>query len=404
MPELVIPKILKQASCLSIDADMTPDASLYFNNRFKSSPYPNKTIKFMVYHGDPGMAPMTHRGVQAPTYKGGGMSEVQMQGALINEKIFFNEEEVNDCMAVDPELKKAAQRVILERIEDLSMRNDLRRDWLASQAFFNDGVISYTGEDGTRIFIDYKIPSANKQTFADTLAWGTGGDRDPAKNTSDMKRRINRSGGKLSKVFINTTTLNTKLRDDTKIQTWVKKSDHPMKHNIFTNPLEVMKEFLDIPLEINDDFTSLSLIFTGKIDSTHFSVNDATALKVGTEIWLVRVDGEREFEEEAATIKTVSGNVVETTSAVTGTFIPNTDLVKAEVPYLADNKLVFAAEQVRGKDIIEWKDAPLGLGKVKFGKLFKTWPIEDPDNILTRCQRLGIWCLRHPKAIGSMIV
>lgn len=402
--DLVIPKILKQASCESISKAMPPETTQYFNNRFKATPYPKKTIKFMVYHGDPGMAPMTHRGVQAPTYKGGGISEVQMQGALINEKIMFNEEEVNDVNSIsDPVLRQAAELILLQKVEDLARRNDLRRDWLGSQVFFNDGVISYTGEDGSKIYIDYNIPDANKVVLTGNDLWGTGSTRNVAQNISDMKKQIKRCGSPVSKVFINTDTLNSKLRDDTSIQAWVAKSAHPVMNNIFTNPLAVMREFFDIPLEINDDFTTLSLIITGQADSTHITVNDASGLSVGTTFWAVRVDGDREEYEESGTISAISGNTITVTSAMSGTFVPNADILVAEVPYLADDKLVFVAESVKGQDIMDWKDAPLGF-QSQFGKQFKTWGIEDPDNILTRCQRLGIWALKYPGAIGSMTV
>ena len=402
--DLVIPKILKQASCESIDKAMPPEQTQYFNNRFKSTSYPKKDIKFMTYHGDPGMAPMTHRGVQAPTFKGGGVSEVSMQGALINEKIMYSEEEVNDVLnAGDPVLRQAAEMVLLQKVEDLSTRNDLRKDWLGSQLFFNDGVISYIGEDGTKIYIDYKIPDANKTALTSSLIWGTGADREVAQDCADIKKQVRRCGGPVSKVFINSDTLNSKLRDDTAIQAWVAKSAHPMKANIFTNPLAVMREFLDIPLEINDDYTTLSLILTGQADSTHISVNDATGLTAGTDFWVVRVNGDREEYEEKGTIDSISGNTITVTSAMSGTFTPNADIVMAEVPYLADNKLVFVAEKVKGKDIMDWKDAPLGF-KSQFGKQFKTWGVEDPDNILTRCQRLGIWALKYPGAIASITV
>ena len=80
------------------------------------------------------------------------------------------------------------------------------------------------------------------------------------------------------------------------------------------------------------------------------------------------------------------------------------DIVKAQIPFLKDNRIVFASGHAKGNDIVEWIDSPVGMGVSRYGEIGYSWIKEDPDLIYTRIQRHGLWALKNTTAIGTLDV
>jgi len=400
-----IPKILKAPSLEAIVMDTPEDGETYFNKTYGEKDSPDAIIKFEVIHGSSGMAPMIDRGSPSPVYKGGGASEVQVRGGVISEKIYITEEESNECLSNDPHKKRIAEELILEKVEGLIRRNGMRKEWMGSQVYFNNGVVSYHDKRGTRFTVDFKIPTENMITLATNFKWATGTTRNPLKDVSYMQSTVKRSGGTVTKVFATTNTINEKIRDDANIRDLIKTSAFPMKNNLYTQTPECLSEFLGVQLQPYDETFRLDLTIMRIVDTTNIIVDDATGLRVGTKCWLVRVDENEEEKVEAATIASVNTttNNVEFTAAVsTSSYIANQDMLQCEVPFCPENRLVFVAEKVKGDPIMKWYNAPIGFGANRYGVQVESWDRREPDVIITRAQRNGIWALKYPKAIASL--
>jgi hypothetical protein len=400
-----VPKILREASLTEIIDQAPMPAELYFSNKYPSVDSPETLLEWDVLHGDPGMAPITDRGVQAPTFKGGGVSTMYARGALINEKIKTTEEDLNRVLSTDPKRKAAAERVILERVEDLLYRNRLRREWLAAQIFFNSGVISYTGKNGVTFSIDYQIPTSHQEALTGNYVWGTGSTRVPLQDSDDMRKRVEQDcGAPVTAVFINSTTLNTRIRNDTAIQALLAQSAHRISSNLFADPLGAAREYFgNLPLQVYDILMPYSTRITAIGSTTSLTLDDANPITVGSELTLCRVDEDNVEQEELVTVSAVSGNTV-TVSTISGTFVAGRDLVQASIPFIPDDRLVYVAEKVKGRDICSWINSPVGMGQTRYGLQTKSWAENDPDVVFTRAQNMGLWALMNTKAIGVLDV
>jgi hypothetical protein len=402
----MLPKIVKESSVQAIIDDTPVPEDMYFSSTFPGDQnYPDEEIKFSIFHNGEGMAPITDRGVKAPEYKGGGFSEMTVKGALINEKYVYTEEELNRTLSADPVRAQAAEMLVMNSLDDLVRRCQMRKEWLAAQIACNAGVISYADKRGTTFSIDYNIPAANKVTLTGNYVWGTGSTRNPIGDCYDMKTRLEKyTGGKLSAVLVNSTTFANMLFEDTTLRDLMKLDAYRGQYNPMSKRWEAFSELMDMPFVKYDQQINVVCRMTSAVSTKTFSVDNALDLKAGATVQFCRGD-ENDFEVlEEEVIDSISGDAVTLVAAPTATFVPGRDFIRAAVPFLADNRLVFMVNQFRGRPLMKWFNAPVGLGSTRYGMIPKTWMGTDPDAVKTRIQCLGVWTIATNQAFGILDV
>jgi len=406
----VIPEILNKTSVDEIFRQVEIDEALWFLSNFPSKTHPEEIISWLIYVGDKGMAPVIRRGTQSPNWKGDGLYEMMMRGALISEKIDFSEEDINKCQAKDPLRKQAAEYVILEKTEELANRNNRRTDWLASQIFFNNGIVSYRDKFGTVWNLDYQIPESHVvPDLGVNREWGTGSARTPLQDIKDMKRRIKLdSGGKVTKMFVNSRTITNRLFADEKIQALLQNNAFSVGPNLLTQTNEALSRYLDNTEIVEyDEYIPYSMNLVSRIDASNYIVDEPYILKPGTEVKFMRTDdtGLKLFQEELnviANVNVVNGQITLETPLIK-TFDQRDDKIRAIIPFLPDDRVVLFAEKAGGKKVMSWIDAPVGI-PTKYGLQSKTWINTDPDVVFTRAQRLGLWALYNNQCFGVIDV
>lgn len=405
----MIPEILNKTSVDEIFSQVEIDESFWFTKNFgPSKNHPEQILSWLVYVGDKGMAPVISRGAQSPVFKGDGLYEMLMRGAMVSEKTYFTEEEINATLSKDPLRREAAEFVIVERNEELVIRDHRRVDWLGAQIFFNKGVVSYRDKSGTVWALDYLIPKSHIiEDLGTNMEWATGSARDPVKDIDDMKLRIKLdSGGEVTKLFINSKTLNSRLRNDDKIQSFLSKSAFGIG-DLLTKPAAALSSYLDVEIVKYDEFIPHTVRLIQRIDASNYFVDDPWLLKAGTEVKFLRTDetGLQTYLEELNEIDSINllTGQIELVSPMDQLFNQRDDRLRCIIPFLPDDHVILLAEKARGKKICQWIDAPLGYPS-RYGIRSDVWENKDPDVVFTRAQRLGLWALYNNQAFSDIYV
>lgn len=409
---MAIERIPRELMNETIDGviDRTPDDSpMPLTARYGAKPGKSSSgeIKYSVVHGDPGMAPIISRGTQSPLSRGGGVSEIKMTGALISEKMATTEEQVNKLVDAPPRLKGALMVEQADRFRNLIQRNRTTREWMLSQIFFNQGEMIYRDQRGAPFSIDYNFPESLSRQLLGNDIWGTGSTREPVKDFRDMMKKVKQhSGSPVTEVYINSETLTTRFSDDTALQALLAASSHPLGVNILTDPAGVMKQLFNVPQLIvyDETFTNVYEVLGKPAADKLTLANAAHALEVGSLLTVHSGDTEAQAIVSEMVVADVSGDVVTMEDAIPNDLRIGVDIVKAQIPFLKDNRIVFASGHAKGNDIVEWIDSPVGMGVSRYGEIGYSWIKEDPDLIYTRIQRHGLWALKNTTAIGTLDV
>lgn len=403
-----IPKILKVATYQNL-ADMSePYPELVFSNKYPTAiDYPDSEIKYMVYHEAPGMAPITARGVKAPIHAGGGVSEISQQGILIQEKIQHSEEDVNKVLelkAASPIKAEAFEKIFLKKGETVIKRIQYRKEHMAAMIGCNAGEFDYIDDHGNQFTIDYNLPASHMVALTGTDVWATGSTRTPLEDVYDMKEKIETdSGGIVTDIYSNSKTFRNMISTDANLLTMIENQKHNQGFNAMSQPWEAFGALFDAPFRKYDAKQPIYARLTTTIDTKVFTVDSAIGLTAGDTVKLCKGLNEVAVVEEEEVIDSISGNTITLVAQPAATFIPGRDSIKANVPFLPDNRLVFWVETVQGEPLLQWYNAPMG-NPTGYGMRAKTWMTDELEDVFQRIQLLGTWALSNNQAIGILDV
>lgn len=403
----IIPKELRTETVQAVlDASENktpmPLTARYGKNAEQS---PDEEIEYDVIHGDPGMAPVISRGTRSPLTKGGGESKIRQHGYLISEKMQTTEEEVCKLLEAPTRKKKAYMVKMANKMLNLLTRNRVTLEWLISQIFFNLGRLEYSDGRGAPFTIDYKVPADLKELLTGDLVWGTGANRAPVKDIRTIMDRVKRRcGSPVTDLYVNSKTVTERFSDDRELQALLAQSNHPIGVNLITDPAGVIQKLFNIPnVVVYDESRPLALTIVDQPAADKLVIREASQLDVGAELSVLTGDSEQAATKDIMKVGEINGTLVTLEEAVATDYTPGIDIVQASIPFLKDDRLVFVAGKVKGEQLVKLHDAPVGM-KAQYGEIGKSWPIEDPDLLYTRIQRLCLWALRNTGAIGTLDV
>ena len=145
--------------------------SMFFSSLFPTQQYPSDAIKWDIEYGSAGMTPFVAPGSIAPVVGMDGVGEASAKAAYWKEKMYFDEEFLNNMREPGTwATYQTAERKLARGVRKLRYRVDRRREWMNCRMMI-DGTLSYIQKGGTRINISYGIPTTHTVALAGTAKW-----------------------------------------------------------------------------------------------------------------------------------------------------------------------------------------------------------------------------------------
>ena len=143
---------------------MTPP-ELKLSTLFGTSNAPSDSIYWESQEGGRGMAPFVAPGVPSPRTAPYGLTKHSATAATWKEKMYFDEEFLNNLRkegTINQYL--AAQARLARELAGLTYRSMRRKEWMFAKMLFSGGF-TYETTGGTKLSVDYKLPSTNQVTL-----------------------------------------------------------------------------------------------------------------------------------------------------------------------------------------------------------------------------------------------
>ncbi len=391
----------------------TTPPELMLTTLFGETDAPSDSIKWESYEGTRGMAPFVPPGVPSPRTAPLGVTKHTATAATWKEKMYFDEEFLNNLREPGTVATYMAAKTRLARESaSLSYRSMRRKEWMIAKMLFS-GKITYEVTGGMKAEVDYKLPTANNVTLTTNYMWPAGSTKDILGDIMDAKKTVKDACGVLPSVAMCTTNVLKMLAQDTTIRQLLKKSDFG-NGDLFTgtrggilgvNP-KVIQSLLDIPrLEVYDEVYEVRAYLTAGVtasSSTVISVEDASDFEAGSYLRFVDVS-EGTWEDCLIDSVSVPANTVTIHAAPAASYRAVEDYCFVRKTFLPTNKFVMFAPVVEGKPIAEFLRAPYGLSRL-YGRQADTHETWDPDGIFLRVQDKGLPVLYQRDAIYNLTV
>lgn len=383
---------------------MTPP-ELMLSMLFGETDNDSDTIKWESQTGNRGMTPFVPPGHPAPQTAPIGVASHSAVAAFMKEKMYFDEEFLNNLRQEGTESQYLSARQRLAR-ELLSMTNRVKRrkEWMFAKMLV-DGTISYEGKEGVILSVDYGIPSSHSVTLGTDYKWEAGSSRDIWKDITDGKLTVHDDcNGIVDYAMCNSTVLKFMASDDT-LQTILQKQAFgqgdlfsKQGSRIIPANAKALGNILDIKnFIIYDEAWQKEALLTANLAAS------------GTTVYVQNTD---DFETGSATLYDISANTNEsvtisavnnqagtlTISASSAAYIAGEDKIVQTKKFLPDDKFVMFASRVDGQQIAEWRRAPFGLDR-HYGVKSDQWEEKDPEGVWIRIQDKGLPLLFQKDAI-----
>lgn len=371
-----------------------------FSSMFPTSQYQSDTIRWEVEYGSAGMTPFVAPGATAPTIGLDGTGEASASCAFFKEKIYFDEEFLNNLREPGSwATYQTAEKKLARGMQKLNYRCDRRREWMMAKMFI-DGSLTYTKKGGIQFTVSYGVPSTHLVTLAGNYVWGTGSSRNPMLDIMNGKAVLAEDAGisgSSLKAMCNSEALKI-LIFDSNFQTLLSSSNFG-NGDLFSNPSMVIGNLLGVgPLEINDDQYEIPAWLTGAVtggSTTIISLDDVTDMEVGGKLRFHDLSESNVWEDEIITAVSIPNSTVTVAEAPTLSFRAGEDKVTMKKKFIPDNKFFLYATSFEGQPIAEMMEAPYGMQR-RWGKYVDTKDEWDPEGVWLRVQDKCLPVMYHP--------
>lgn len=381
--------------------------NLVLMNIFGSSSSPSSSIKWESQRGGRGMTPFVPPGAPAPTTAPHGIAEHFAEAAYWKEKMYFDEEFLNNLRKPgDDAAYQSAEATLARELALLSNRSNRRKEWMFAKMLFN-GSFDYAVKGGVKISIDYDIPSDHIVELADDYNWNDGTSKNIIGDIQDGKKKISDDCGGLVDLAICNSTVLKLLANDTTLRGILQKNAFGdgglYKGNlsplIGVNP-KVLGALLDIPnLVIYDEQYEVRAWLTAAVSvgQSHIEVNDVSDFEAGGKIRLHNMSA-KTWEDRYIVAVSTETNILQLSQGVTSAYKASSDYITMGKAFIPDDKFVMMATKVDNQPIAEYKEAPFGLGR-HYGQYTDKNEEWDPEGIYIRVQDKGLPILYNRDAM-----
>lgn len=375
--------------------------SSFFTNQFASVDYPSDAIKWEIEYASGGMTPFVAPGSVAPTVGIDGVGEGSAKAAYWKEKMFFDEEFLNNMRQPGTTATyQTAERKLARGLQKLRYRCERRREWMTAQMMIN-GTLNYTMPGGAKIAISYGVPTTHSFAPTSTAKWNT----PKATTTADIVADIftarttlaTDAGVAPDTVLINSQMLQV-LVMNSGIQALLAKSAFG-NGDLLSNPNKVLSSLLGLPnFTIYDELYEVQAYLNGAVtgaSTTAIPVDDASDFEVGGVLRIFNMTKYNTWEDRTITAVDVNAGTVTVASAPTNSYVAGRDKVVMRKKFILDNQFLMYASSVDGQKIGEFMQAPFGLDR-NYGYTADTELEWDPEGIWLRVQDKGLPVLYRP--------
>ena len=391
---------------------MTPP-NLLLSNLFGSVKSDSSTIKWESMQGNRGMTPFVPPGAPAPRYSPPGVAKHSAEAAYWKEKIYYDEEFLNNLRKEGTESQYLSAKSRLARdLLSLRGRCDRRKEWMIMK-MITSGSISYLSQGGVKISVDYELPSDQNVTLTTDYKWESGTKRDILRDIMDAKIKISKScNGKVDYALCNSTVLKFMALDPS-IQTLLQKmafGDGNLFKKVGGKIIGVNTKALGNLLDIDnfivyDEQYVVTAWLTANVtadSTTDIYVDDVTDFEEGGTLRFHDVSAGT-YEDETISSVNVEGGYITVSAAPSTSYKAGEDKVTMTKPFLSDDKFTLFASKVDGQPIAEYKKAPFGLDR-HYGIKTDTHEEWDPEGVWIRVQNKGLPVLYQRDAIYNLTV
>lgn len=378
--------------------------SNFFTSLFSSVQYPSDTIKWELEYASGGMTPFVAPGSIAPTVGLDGVSQAEARAAYWKEKMYFDEEFLNNLREPGTTATYAtAERKLAKGAKKLQYRCQRRREWMTSQ-MITQGSLSYTSQGGVKFSVSYGIPTTHVVTLDPTTRnWATGTSRNPIEDIFDAKRVLSVDAGVQPEYCLMNSELLKVLILDSKIQALLEKSAYG-NGDLFSNPGPVLASLLGVgKLTVYDELYEVQAYLTTTPGSATIYVDDSSDFEVGGTLRFINTVLYNVWEDQTITAVDATAGTVTVDAQPSLTFVGGRDKVVMRKKFIADNEFIMFATKSAGEPIAEFMEAPYGMDR-RWGFFADTKPEWDPEGVWLRVQDKGLPVMYHPDTIFKLIV
>lgn len=359
------------------------------------------------------MTPFVPRGAPAPRHAPMGVAEHVAEAAYWKEKMYFDEEFLNNLRrpGTDAVYQTAEQRLARE-LSFLVNRAMRRKEWMFAKMMFSNGF-TYDVKGGYKATIDYGIPSDHRVTLTSSYYWDTGGSKDILGDIRDGKIKIHEdTGGYIDYAICNSNMLKW-IAADTTIQGILERRKFMVNdnqnlyggnlHRLIGVNASVIGALLDIPnFIVYDEMYEIRAWLTAAVtggSTTHITVDDTSDLEVGkVRFWDVSAGTYEDTHIMAINHETGD---VQLDAPPASSYKAGEDYITQAKKFVPDDKFIMYASRVDNQPIAEYKMAPFGVAR-RWGRYTDRHDEWDPEGVFIRVQDAGLPILYMRDAIYTI--
>ena len=377
--------------------DKAPD--MFFSNLFPTVQYDSDTIRWEIEYGSAGMTPFVAPGTVAPAVGVDGTGEASAKAAFYKEKMYFDEEFLNNMREPGSwATYQAAERKLARGTKKLDYRIQRRREWMMAQMFI-EGGFTYMQKGGAKFTVNYGIPATHKVTLTGNDCWDVvHADSDPVEDIFDAKRILSDDAGVSGLIAMCNSEVLKVLMFKKSVQDLLSKSAFG-NGDLFAQPAQVIGNLLGVgPLAIYDDLYEVPAYLTGNVIggvTTDILVDDASDFGVGGTLRFYDMSKVNSWEDCVIAGVAVETGTVTVATAPTFSYIAGEDKVTMKKKFIGDDKFFMFSTSQDGEKVAEFMEAPYGNTR-RWGKFADTKDEWDPEGMWLRIQDKGLPVLYHP--------
>ena len=377
--------------------DKAPD--MFFSNLFPTVQYDSDTIRWEIEYGSAGMTPFVAPGTVAPAVGVDGTGEASAKAAFYKEKMYFDEEFLNNMREPGSwATYQAAERKLARGTKKLDYRIQRRREWMMAQMFI-EGGFTYMQKGGAKFTVNYGIPATHKVTLTGNDRWDVvHADSDPVEDIFDAKRILSDDAGVSGLIAMCNSEVLKVLMFKKSVQDLLSKSAFG-NGDLFAQPAQVIGNLLGVgPLAIYDDLYEVPAYLIGNVIggvTTDILVDDASDFGVGGTLRFYDMSKVNSWEDCVIAGVAVETGTVTVATAPTFSYIAGEDKVTMKKKFIGDDKFFMFSTSQDGEKVAEFMEAPYGNTR-RWGKFADTKDEWDPEGMWLRIQDKGLPVLYHP--------
>lgn len=377
-----------------INAYVRPPAN-FFTNLFPTAKYDSDTIDWEIIYGSGGMTPFVAPGSVAPAIGTDGIGEASAKAAFWKEKMYFDEEFLNNLREPGTSATyMKAERQLSRGAQKLRFRCDRRREWMVAKMLL-DGALSYTQQGGIKFTVSYGIPSSHLVTLDDDCNWKDGASKNPVRDIFDAKQVLLDDARVTANYAIMNSQMLRVLLFDEDIQALLKKSAFG-DGDLFSRPAQVIGTLLGLGnLTVYDELYEVQAWLTTTVSGTTIYVDDVTDFEVGGKARFVNMTEFNSYEDEVITAVDKVNGTITVGAQPTATFVGGRDKVIMRKKFIQDNEFLLFSDTQDGTKVAEFMEAPYGNDR-RWGFFADTKDEWDPEGIWLRVQDKGLPVLYYP--------